>query len=186
MSKIPTFEEQCQLGMNKRNKCQHTNCQHHRGIFYNKCWDCTTFDQAPPTPTKEITSPKIHMIRRAPEATQAEETPSHIPIDTVGKRRDVITEMPYWLQAYKKEHGLGPGQVREQPGQTWEITLPHSSALHLEGTAKEQTTPEAIIQETMPANTEEQPKRYVTVNEMFWMNPKELKRLQKDPNVEFV
>lgn len=227
----PTFEEQCQLGKDNRKQCQHTSCQHHKSIFYNKCWDCTTFDQAPPTPTKEVTSPPIQIIRRAPEATQAEETPSPIPIDTMGKRRDVITEMPYWLQKYKKEQGLGPGQVREQPGQTWEITLPHSSALHREGTAKEQKTQEDAIQELAgiaansvskepidavevihevreervqklvemaekspeainnlkkPANTDEPPKRYVTVNEMFWMNPKELKRLQKDPNVVFV
>lgn len=134
----------CRLGLAKRQQCQDRSCNNYNSIAFNKCWDCP------------------------PERFQKTKAPPRPPV-VRGKRTDIITQIPPWIQHFKHQEGVRVVEHRR----AWELTLPHSPILNLEGGdarsdgSKTAPTSTGLIAGGRETEREHKPKKYITPDEFF-------------------
>lgn len=119
-----TFEEQCQIGLEKRQKCQKKDCYYRKTISFDKCAECDRYTEQTPAPRPKVVQ---------------------------GKRTDIITELPHWLQTYQEATGA---RIVEHP-KAWELTLPRS--LPTDSVQMKQEILEKRIQKPVPPVPQEAP-----------------------------
>lgn len=60
---MPTFDEQCRIGLKNRQECVVHTCPRRAGILFNECWNCTkhTGEETDPRPETEAVTVRVHI-----------------------------------------------------------------------------------------------------------------------------